>query len=90
MKTSANKNTQKYERILAMFRSFAGRNLWDVYTTFSRAKEQAYNECLRKCYDMNGENFHITSANTFGFSVGWETETHIFIETPKNSYVIEK
>ena len=90
IKTSANKGTKRYEQLKAMAGYNIGFNLWDVYGSYSGEKARAWQWCFDKCNNMNGYGFHITSKNTFGFSVAWETETHIFIETPKNSYVIEK
>lgn len=48
--------------------------LEDVYTTYSKAKQHAYDYCLRLCAKYNGHEFRIISANTCSFSVGFEFE----------------
>lgn len=81
-------NTAKGQNLLARARTYKGESLHDVYTSFSRAKENAMNYCRNLCYNENGKNFHICSANTFQFSVAWEVENGVRIETGKNSYLV--
>ena len=69
--------------------NFEGTTLHDVYGRYSVAKQNAYNYCRELCNKENGSNFHITSYNTFGFTVAWEVADGIRIETPQNSYKIE-
>lgn len=70
----------------------AGKNegffLDDVYGKHSPAKHHTWLDCFYKCSGEQGKNFHIFSHNTFGFSVAWETEKGVRIETPQNSYLI--
>lgn len=80
--------TKKGQNMINKAKNFAGYTLHDAYKSFSREKENAYNDCLRWCNEENGHNFHIISANTFGFSVAWEVENGIRIETKDNSYLV--
>lgn len=80
--------TKKGQSMIQNARNYDGYTLRDVYGNYSHAKENAYNWCKEQCYNENGKNFHITSHNTFGFSVAWEVENGIRIETPQNSYLV--
>lgn len=76
-------------RLVESSHNYEGDTLRDIYASFSRAKEDAYNRCKAECRNSNGSNFHITSYNTFGFCVSWVLENgNIRYETPNNSYLI--
>ena len=80
--------TKKGQNMLATANRFDGYTLDDVFGRYSPAKFHAFVDCVDKCQAENGHNFHICSHNTFGFSVAWEVENGVRIETPKNSYFI--
>ena len=71
-----------------------GRTLSDVYSTYSRYKAAAYNDCLSECQERNGENFRIISANSNFFSVAYECiddmtgEIITVIHTGRNDYYV--
>ena len=65
-----------------------GYYLSEVYSSYSQAKQNAWEYCLNLCNKENGHNFHIISHNTFGFSVAWYVSEGVRIETPKNSYLV--
>lgn len=65
-----------------------GYDLYDIYTTFSQEKTQAWRKCLNKCLDEDGRHFRIIAHNRYGFSVAWDTREGVRIETPTNSYLI--
>ena len=65
-----------------------GYALHEVYSSYSQAKQNAWEWCLNKCHEENGHNFHIISHNTFGFSVAWYVSNGVRIETPKSSYLV--
>lgn len=67
---------------------YEGFNLWDVYGNFSRAKQNAWEWCFDRFTEENGSNFHIVSHNTFGFTVAWNVENGVRIETRDNSYLV--
>lgn len=46
-----------------------GETLDDVYKSYSREKQCAYNYCRQLCEDLGGWNFAITSAGSQTFSV---------------------
>lgn len=46
-------------------------SLYDAYGRFSRAKEEAYEDCLRCERDHNGRGLKIIGACTSNFSVGF-------------------
>ena len=87
--------TKTGQALLARASRYEGKYLSDVYGRYSSAKLSAYEDCLEWCKETNGYNFHIISANTFGFSVAWEYndpntgEIMTRIETPKNTYIID-
>lgn len=72
-----------------------GDVLSDVYTSYSYAKYQAYNDCRDKYYNENGINFRITSKNSNFFTVAWDIVNEyaqiigVRIETAYNSYYID-
>lgn len=81
--------TKKGQSMIERANNCEGYSLHDVYGSFSRAKENAWEYCLNLCHKENGYNFHIISFNTFGFSVAWNTAEGVRIETPQNSYIIK-
>lgn len=80
--------TKKAQAMLENAKNYEGCTLNEIYGAYSFAKYQAFLNCLYKCQAENGRNFHITSHNTFGFSVAWEVADGVRIETPNNSYFI--
>lgn len=66
-----------------------GYYLTEVYNNPSKAKINAWEQCVKCCHDENGKNFHICSHNTFNFSVAWETKEGVRLETACNSYLIK-
>ncbi len=80
--------TKKGKAMIEAAKNNQGIFLDDVYGKHSPAKHHAWVDCFYKCSGENGKNFHICSHNTFGFSVAWEVENGMRIETPKSSYLI--
>lgn len=83
-----NANTKKGQNLLTTAVNYEGITLDDVYGKASFQKELAWRECFYKCHAEHGTNFHICSHNTFQFSVAWEVENGIRIETANNSYLV--
>lgn len=83
-----NANTKRGQEMLKRASQWDGEYLYQIYGTWSRAKEEAYDRCRQMCYEEGGRAFSIISHNTFGFSVSWVTDEGVRIETPKNSYFI--
>ena len=99
MTTLLTAKTKAGQNLINKASSNIGFNLWDVYSSFSYAKEQAYKHCLQKYFDTERcLNFRIISANTFQFSVAWEglytnpatneKQEALFVETASNSYIV--
>ena len=69
-----------------------GRNLSDIYSSWSARKDAAFNNCLYCYYCDKGENFHIISHNSNFFVLAWEqiygNEPVLRIETGRNTYII--
>lgn len=80
--------TKKGQAMIESAKRFDGYTLNEVYGRYSTAKFHAFCDCVLKAEAEKGRNFHIISHNSFGFSVAWETEKGIRIETPKNSYLV--
>lgn len=80
--------TKKGQNMIESAKNFEGYTLNEVYGNYSPAKFHAFCDCVLKAQAEGGKNFHICSHNTFGFSVAWEVEKGMRIETPKNSYLV--
>lgn len=80
--------TKKGQAMLQTACNNQGRELWQVYDAYSRAKQNALNWCKEQCIAENGTDFHICSHNTFGYSVAWEVQSGMRMETAQNSYLI--
>ena len=80
--------TKKGENMLNNANYYDGYSLHDIYNSFSYAKEKAYNYCRELYYKENGSNFRIISHNTFSFSIAFDVENGVRIETPNNSYLV--
>ena len=80
--------TKKGQNMLQSAKNFQGYTLNEIYDSYSSAKYNAFVYCLNKAANENGKNFHIYSHNSFGFSVAWNVENGVRIETPQNSYLI--
>lgn len=55
----------------ASYERATARTLWDVYDSFSHAKQQAFDYCQKLQYEHHGENGRIIGANGFKFSYGF-------------------
>lgn len=67
------KNMTKRERnAYTEYKRSTASTLWEVYGTWSRAKEQAFDYCRRLCYEHGGHDLRIITANTFTFTAGFE------------------
>ena len=82
------KETKRGQNLIDRSKTFKGTRLEDVYSSYSQAKLSAWQDCYNKYLEEDGNNFHIISFNTFGFSVAWEVADGVRIETPQNSYKI--
>ena len=81
-------NTKKGESLIQKASCNLGTELWHVYRSSSLAKIKAMKACKKMCAKENGTNFRIISKNTFQFSVAWDVEHGVRIETAKNSYFV--
>ena len=70
MKTPKNMTKRERTAYTNYTRSTA-RTLRDVYSTYSRAKESAFDYCRALCYEHGGHDLRIISANTFTFTAGF-------------------
>jgi hypothetical protein len=53
------------------YRKASATHLYDVYTTWSDEKYEAYKHCRELYLKYKGENFRIISANRYAFSVAF-------------------
>ena len=68
-------------------------SLSQIYTTWSQAKQNAYNWCYNEYLKSDNHSaFGIGNANTFGFTASWlctiNGENAMRIETKDNSYIV--
>ena len=82
-------STKKGQKLIESARHYDGYRLSDCYQNCSYAKQRAYQTCRDMCDKEGGEDFHISSHNSQFFSVVWEVENGIRMETAYNSYFIE-
>ena len=88
-----NASTNRGKQIIERASHYDGYTLSDVYSTFSREKEKAYNCCFDEYIKTeNSEAFSICSHNTFGFTCSWtgtkDGEDILRYETKDNSYLV--
>lgn len=88
MATIINANTKRGQAMISNAKRSEGEYLYEIYDSYSSAKYKAWLDCWNMYHNENGENFHITSHNSFGFSVAWDTKDGLRIETPNNSYLV--
>lgn len=85
-------STKRGQNLLDRADNYEGRELWDVYSSFSKDKRDAFDRCKRLQYEYNGSDFRIISANTWAFSVAfdgeYEGEEATFVITKDNDYVV--
>ena len=91
--------TKQAQRFIDQYQSTANCTLWDCYTTFSRAKQNAFEYCEQRAYSLNGYGRKIISYNTSFFTYAFmfdmineETniiENYLAIITKSNEYIIK-
>lgn len=86
--TIINSSTKRGADMIRRASIFEGSSLHEVYSRYSAAKAESFNNCRKMCNDECGSNFRIISHNTFGYSVAWDIFNGVRIETPKNSYFV--
>ena len=87
---ASNKNGQS---ILWSASRCEGHTLNDIYNSWSYAKQQAYNDCIRWFNECeNSHTFRVGNGNTFGFCACWycdyEGERALRYETKNNTYIV--
>lgn len=80
--------TKRGQALIESAKNYQGYYLQDVYSNYSHAKAKAWNYCFEQYIKDNGTNFHICSHNSQTFTVAWETDEGMRIETAYNSYLI--
>ena len=85
------KGTPKAENAVYCSRRYAGHDLTDVYSKFSKKKKEIYDDWRYECIiGLDGYNYHISSYNRDKFTLGFETDTHFYYITPTHNYRVEK
>lgn len=67
-----NKGTQKAACFIYNYEHSNATHLRDVYSSYSRAKEEAYNYCIRLMRKLDGYNGRITAAGCQVFSFAFK------------------
>ena len=86
-------STKRGQQLIAMGNRCVYTRLSDIYTTWSQAKQNAYDYCYNEFLKSdNHTGFGVGNANTFGFTASWlctiNSENAMRIETKDNSYVV--
>lgn len=100
--TKVNPGTKKAQELIHdMFHSYyKGRTLGECYGSCSSAKWRAWHDIENQCYELNGEDLHITGAGSHFFSciyaypitdkeTGEITDMVIRKETASNTYELK-
>lgn len=86
-------STKRGQELIARGVEYEGITLGQVYDSWSRSKQEAYDWCYEKYLNTEEHtSFGICSHNTFQFTVSWlgiyDGENALFLETRDNSYII--
>lgn len=86
-------STKKGKKVYEMGLSCQCNNLHLLYERPSRAKVNAYYECIAMFSTTNNSHgFGVGNANSFGFTAKWfgeeNGETYMRVETKDNSYKV--
>lgn len=91
LKTSTKKGRYMYDA----HKRTIGTKLSDVYSSWSSAKQSAYEDCEQRYYNDKNHipfTFRITSKNAWAFIIAWDTFYDGFpamiVETSTNTYCI--
>ena len=77
------------KRLIKIAENWEGTFLYQVYDSWSPAKQAAWDACYDEyCNTQGAEQFSICSHNTFQFSCSWFTSDGMRLETANNSYLI--
>ena len=83
-------STSQGKRVINMAIGCNNETLDELYKTYSREKQIAYDRCRELCAKENGYLFGIGSANAFCFTARWFVKRQPFdelrVETKDNSY----
>lgn len=87
-------STNKGQKVVAMYKRLTGYTLSDLYKSWSKAKDVAYDECRTMCINEGGFGFRVGSANSTQFTAGWivcdkyDVIEVVRVETKDNSYKV--
>ena len=86
-------STKAGERIYAMGARCCWSSLYNLYSSWSIAKQRAYDWCYEQfSKDENSTAFGVGNANSFGFTASWlatkDGENVMRVETKDNSYLL--
>lgn len=86
-------STKRGKELLSMGEKCCWSSLYNLYDTWSEAKQKAFDWCREQFINDNkATDFGVGSANSFGFTCSWLTikdgEDIMRIETKDNSYII--
>ena len=70
------------QKIIDAYNYYEGVTLRDVYGSYSMSKENSFNWCRSRMYELNGFGLVITSHNIFQFTCAFE-----FVHTDKKHYI---
>lgn len=86
-------STKAGKKVYEMGNRCEGYTLRDIYGKASKAKEEAYDECLKMWNETEEHGtFKICSHNSFGFVCSWtgmkDGENIMRVETKDSSYLV--
>ena len=85
-----NKNTQKAQGFIWEYVRSEKHDLYDCYNKHSFEKKRAFDYCINKQNEMDGNNGRILSYNTFVFTYAFMTDDNkLIVICPINEYEIQ-
>ena len=86
-------STKRGQELIAMGERCCWGSLYNLYDSWSQAKQQAFDRCLEQyANDNQSTAFGVGNANTFSFTCSWlavkDGEDILRIETKDNSYLV--
>lgn len=85
-------NTERARRMIENYHCSTMYSLYDLYSSFSKRKSDAWEYCLQLCYKHNGRGLKVVGGNTCQFSAGFVFEDgkqKLCYITKSNNYVID-
>ena len=86
--TTIKATTKQAQRFIESYNRATATTLGEVYGSYSTAKARAYNYCMDRVFEENGNRPRIISSNCNVFTFAFQVDNGLRVETAQNSYFI--